>query len=136
MRARIGLLLVALTAMAGCATGTPSASAATGDSSTPSVDVLANGRASCQAVRKVTDANAGDILVVSGQRLVQRTKEWSAEISRAARVTQDTTLRTALLSLADVVRGWAVRPPDRTGVRGFQNDLQVACRPFLTAASS
>ncbi|MEN3309777.1 MAG: hypothetical protein V7603_5979 [Micromonosporaceae bacterium] len=135
MRAQIGLLLVALTAAAGCAASTPSAAADTTDSPIPATDVRANGRAACVAVRKVTDTYAGDILGFSGERLTTRTQQWSAAIGRAARGADDTVLRTALLSLADVVRGWAVRPPDRTKIRGFQNDLEVACRPFLTNSS-
>jgi hypothetical protein len=136
MRAAIGLLCVALTAVAGCAASTPRAAAETAESPVPSVDVLANGRAACQAVKKSSDTYGAGILELSGDRLTRRTQQWSAAISKAARGADDATLRTALGSLADVVRAWSVRPPDRTKVRGLQHDLDVACRPFLTGASS
>jgi hypothetical protein len=136
MRPQIGLLFVALTAVAGCAASTPSAAAGTtGESPVPSLDVLANGRAACQTVSTTSNNNVKDILQLSGDRLGQRTQVWAAAITKAARGADDMTLRTALLGLADVVRGWALRPPDRSGVRGFQHDLQVACRPYLTSAS-
>jgi hypothetical protein len=137
MRARIGLLFVALTATAGCAAGTPSAAAGTtGEGHVPSIDVLANGRIACQAVKKTSDAYVKDVLQLSGEQLGQRTQVWSAAITRAARGANDDTLRTALQGLADVVRGWAVRPPDRTGVRGFQHDLDMACRSYLTTSGA
>src|SRR5262245_7102265 len=134
MRAQIGLSLAVVT-LVGCSVGTPSKASETG-SRVPSVDARANGRTACLAVQKAAVGYGTDILNLSGSELTAKTKEWSSQISRTARNVNDTMLRTALLSLADVVRGWATRPPDRTAVRGFQYDLNVACHPYLTAASS
>lgn len=135
MRAALALWLVALTAAGGCAAGASSVANAA-DSPTPTVDVRANGRAACLAVRKASDEYGNDILALSGAQLQLKTREWSDQIGRAARGADDMTLRSTLLSLADVVRAWADRPPDNTSVRGFRNDLDVACRPYLAAAPS
>jgi hypothetical protein len=128
MRAHIGLVLVTMTAVAGCGSA-PSHNS--GRNSAPPAD-RANGRAACLAVQKATDTYGTDILSVSDEERTGKTQAWSGAISKAARGVDDTRLRATLLSLADVVRGWAVRPPDRTAVRGFQNDLGVACHPYLS----
>jgi len=136
MRAPVALLLFVLLAVAGCATTTSPVSADPGTAATsPTVDVRENGRSACLAVRKVADVLSANVLSMNNGQLAAKAPGWAGTISQAGRGAADPTLQTSLLSLADVVRGWATRAPDRTSLRGFQNDLQVACRPYLSGSS-
>jgi hypothetical protein len=133
MRAALGLWLVVLAA-AGCTSGSASPPDPPG-THRPSAEVQANGRTACLAVRKASTTYSAGILSASNGQLTAKTRQWSTAISKAARDVMDTTLRIQLLSLADVVRTWADRPPDKAAMSGFQNDMQSACRPFLNSVS-
>ena len=133
MRPALGLWLVALAIMAGCAS-TPSNASTGSQGPSASVASVAKARAACVSVRKVRQQYGSTILSDSPAQVRVNARTWSDAISRAARGVADETLRTALLGLADVVRAWADRPPDRSALRGYQNDLDVACRPYLSAS--
>ncbi len=142
MRARLSSLLVVLVAtggvaLAGCAASAHSGTANnTGGDPMSTSDSRANGRTVCQAVRKTSDHYLASIFDVSGDRLASQTHDWAGSLSQDARDARDSSLQTALLGLADVVRGWGSRPPDKAAVVGFQNDMDVACQPYLSDSAS
>jgi hypothetical protein len=129
------LWIATLVLTVGCSPGAATPPGA-GDGPTPSVDILANGRKACQTVQSSVDTYGIQIIAASDKARPAMAQKWSGTINAAAHDVDDSTLRIALLGLADVVRGWAVRPPDRSGVNGLRHDLTVACRPYLNDNAS
>jgi hypothetical protein len=130
MRAAIALSLGILATVAGCTSGTPPPNSNLGTSA--SVDAFANGRSACRAIQKANDKYGRDIVTAGNEDVIRRSQLWSAENSKAAQTVQDAKLRATLFGLADVVRAWGKRAPDRTAWRGYQNDFDVACHQYLT----
>ena len=131
MRAPIALSLGILTTVAGCTSGTPPPNSDSG-SPAASADAFANGRSACLAIRKANDKYGRNIVTAGKEDVIRRSQQWAAETGKAAQTVRDAELRTTLLGLADVVRAWGKHLPDRAALLGYQNDFDVACRPYLT----
>lgn len=133
MRAAIALSLGILTTVAGCTSGTQPPNSNLGGP-TASIDVFANGRSACLAIQKANDRYGRDIVTAAKGEVARRSQLWAAETGKAAQSVQDAELRTTMLGLADVVRDWGKHPPDRATWLGYQDDFNVACRPYLTGS--
>jgi hypothetical protein len=139
MRGRIALSVPALVSVAVLASGCAASTATSGttDGGRPSasstVNVSANGKLACNAVRQATDRYSSSMDTATDSSRPGIAQAWAAEIGKAAQDATDSSLQAALLSLADVVRAWAARAPSKVAVTGYNNDLNVACRPYATS---
>jgi hypothetical protein len=90
----------------------------------------------CQAVQQANtnylpqlapDGESSDANILRG---------WVNEVNQAAVVLDDPVLKAQLLNLAQTVQDWIVRPPSKTQVEGYVDDMGRACGQYLNPSPS